>query len=303
MTDVSIIIVTYNTREMTFNCIESIFEYTKDISFEIILVDNASTDGSYEFFKADSRIKYIYNPQNLGFGQANNIGAKYANGNYLFLLNSDTLLKNNAIKLFFDFMNKSENNKIACCGCMLRNKSGEIIHSYGDVHTLWNTFDEFIIYPIMKKLKLRQDLAKYCGTIDEDDKYLIVGYITGADIFMRKEIYNKLGLFDSQFFMYYEDADMQQRYNMAGYCSVIINGPQIIHLVSASNKKSKLQKIIVVLKSLFIYLKKYTPKYVYIYYRFIFKFFYLSFFIMKSPFISDSLKAKLKFIKDFVLID
>lgn len=85
--DVSIIIVNYNTCRMTAECIDSVFEKTHGIDFEIILVDNASTDGSREHFAGDSRITYIYNDENLGFGRANNAGIERARGRYVFLLN------------------------------------------------------------------------------------------------------------------------------------------------------------------------------------------------------------------------
>lgn len=99
--DVSIIIVNYNTYDLTAACIQSIIEHTKRISYEIIVVDNASTDGSKEKFERDSRIKYIYSEKNGGFGYGNNRGIEIANGDYFFLLNSDTLLLNNAIYEFF----------------------------------------------------------------------------------------------------------------------------------------------------------------------------------------------------------
>ena len=89
--DVSIIIVNYNTKDLTSQCIDSIYEKTQGVRFEIILVDNASTDGSKEVFEKDTRITYIYSDENLGFGRANNLGAKVAKGKYLFLLNSDTI--------------------------------------------------------------------------------------------------------------------------------------------------------------------------------------------------------------------
>ena len=91
--DVSVIIVTYNTCEMTINCINSVIQKTENLDYEIILVDNASQDESYSTFSQDARIRYIYSEKNLGFGKANNLGAKFAKGRYLFLLNSDTLLK------------------------------------------------------------------------------------------------------------------------------------------------------------------------------------------------------------------
>ena len=112
--DVSVIIVNYNTKKLTKNCIDSIFQNTKDVKFEVILVDNASTDGSKEFFEQDNRIKYIYSTTNLGFGKANNLGYKEASGKYLFLLNSDTLLLNNAIDLFYVIAEKDTNKNIGC---------------------------------------------------------------------------------------------------------------------------------------------------------------------------------------------
>ena len=102
--DVSIIIVTYNTCQMTGECIDSIIEHTRDVDYEIIVVDNASRDASKQTFSHDSRLTYIYNEENIGFGRANNIGAREAKGDYLFLLNSDTLLTNNAVKHFKDYM-------------------------------------------------------------------------------------------------------------------------------------------------------------------------------------------------------
>ena len=114
--DVSIIIVNYNTLELTKNTIDSVNEKTKDLNYEIILVDNASTDGSVEFFEKEykNKIIFIKNDENLGFGRANNRGIKIAKGKYVFLLNSDTLLINNAIKILFDFMEK--NNNCGVCG-------------------------------------------------------------------------------------------------------------------------------------------------------------------------------------------
>ena len=89
--DVSIIIVNYNTYALTSACIQSIIDHTEGISYEIIVVDNASTDGSKEKLESDRRIRYIYSEKNGGFGYGNNIGMKVASGDFLFLLNSDTL--------------------------------------------------------------------------------------------------------------------------------------------------------------------------------------------------------------------
>lgn len=92
--DVSIIIVNYNTKALTSQCINSIYEKTQGISFEVILVDNASIDGSKEHFQSDSRVRYIYSEENLGFGRANNLGVSVASGQNILFLNPDTVLIN-----------------------------------------------------------------------------------------------------------------------------------------------------------------------------------------------------------------
>ena len=99
-------IVTYNNIKTIEACIDSVLRETKnrDYSFELFVYDNASTDGSKDCFEKRDDIIYLYSHENLGFGRANNLGFSKASGKYLFLLNSDTILNNNAIKLFYDFM-------------------------------------------------------------------------------------------------------------------------------------------------------------------------------------------------------
>ena len=114
--DVSIIIVNYNTADLIVDCIESINRYTKDISFEIIVVDNNSSDKSCSVLEEKfNNIILIKSKDNLGFGRANNLGALTAKGKYLLLLNSDILLIDNSIKKFFDFM-EEQPNEVAACG-------------------------------------------------------------------------------------------------------------------------------------------------------------------------------------------
>ena len=97
--DVSIIIVNYNTKNLTLQCIDSIYEKTIGVSFEIIIVDNNSTDGSQELLSQDNRIVFVEAGENLGFGKANNLGVEKSNGKFIFFLNSDTILVNNAINI------------------------------------------------------------------------------------------------------------------------------------------------------------------------------------------------------------
>ena len=128
--EVSIILVHYKTLELTTNVIKSIYKKTKEVIFEIIVVDNASNDGSIEKIerKFKNQIKIIKNNENVGFGRANNIGVKEAKGKYIFLLNTDTILINNAIKILFEFIEK--NKKIAVVGGNLYTKDLKPAHSF-----------------------------------------------------------------------------------------------------------------------------------------------------------------------------
>lgn len=240
--DVSVIIVTYNTFTLTSDCIKSIIHNTKDISFEIILVDNASTDGSRDIFENDNRIKYIYNDINSGFGTANNIGFKSAAGKYIFLLNSDTLLLNNAIKIFYDKMEILPKN-VACCGAWLMDSEKNIIHS-GDYFPKW--YQSF--FGNKKELNY-----------SDSTKDLSVDYVTGADLFIRRSAIEKYGLFDENIFLYYEETDLQERYHQHGLQSMIINGPQIVHLEGKSSKPSVKKGNIMMNSKIYYFKKRMNP--------------------------------------------
>lgn len=279
--DVSIILVNYNTKELTTNCISSIRKKTVGISYEIIVVDNASTDGSKEIFSRDEEIKYLYQEKNLGFGKANNIGYKSARGKYVFLLNTDTLLKNNAVKHFFDFMENAPSN-IGCVGCLLQDKDGNRIHSYGNFHTISNSIYQWIIFPLFHKLGIAKQLKKYDDPVKYHTSAFRVDYITGADLFIRQSLIEKYGLFDPDFFMYYEESFMQKKYAKHGYISYIIHEPQIIHLEGASYTGKSLKKRIMVLAGLFTYMKKDLSPLKYLLFSSIFKLNYILLFLLTN---------------------
>lgn len=231
--DVSVIIVNYNTKELTQSCVDSVFEKTEGVEYEVILVDNGSTDGSREHFEKDARIRYIYSEENLGFGKANNIGYEHSCGKYLFLLNSDTLILNNAIKEFYNGM-QSRSDRIACMGCVLKDSDWQRTHSYGNYPTLGNE--------IMRRVPLLRRYKKGMFGFDTkpisfiDQHCFEVEYVTGADLFMRKDVADKYGLFDPDFFLYYEETEMQYRYRRQHFISCIIDSPSIIHFGGESPK-------------------------------------------------------------------
>lgn len=246
--DVSVIIVTYNTLALTRDCIDSIFRHTANIQFEVIIVDNASEDGSYDYFSKDRRIIYVHSRENMGFGRANNLGLEYASGKYIFLLNSDTYLKNNAIKIFKDAMDV-EPESVVCLGAILEDSSGMPVRSYGP----FLSFGQFFVR------SLRSTPPR---SVPVDG--FIVPVVIGADLFIRRDIIEKEGFFDPVFFMYHEENDLQRRYAAAGCSSKIIAGPQIVHL---EGKSSKSRINMLAIGGGFIYMKKWTAYGVYLLYR------------------------------------
>jgi len=230
MVDVSVIIVNYNTRELTSQCIESIYKYSQSISFEIILVDNNSYDNSLPYLKEKfPELLIIHNENNLGFGRANNIGAAKANGRYLFFLNSDTILIENVISSFFKFM--ETHNNYASCGCNLVNTQNAPVPSHGNLPSLKM---ELFSGPVGRFL--RGYFNKYLSptqTINEGN-LKNPGYIAGADIFIRKEVFESLKGFDSNIFMYFEETDLYYRMKKNGFQSVVLPQLSIIHLGGGS---------------------------------------------------------------------
>ena len=263
--NVSIIIVNYNTLHVLKPCLDSIIEQTTGIDYEIIVVDNGSTDGSIEVLSNDRRITFIPTGENLGFGKANNKGLEYAKGKYIFFLNSDTLLKNNAIKILYDFAEQYQ-GKLGALGCVLEDREGNIIHSYGQFPKMKNDFQKYLWIPILKGLHLyHHPVIKY------PKQWMTVEYVTGADLFVRREVLDKCGAFHPAFFMYCEESEMEHRFCRSGYANILLNGPQIVHLEGEGGKDGKSSKFLRDTyrqeRSLFIYFKLTEPRWKYYLYR------------------------------------
>lgn len=248
--DVSIIIVTYNSFQITSNCIESVIEETKNISYEIIVIDNASTDGSKEVFSKDNRITYLYSDINLGFGRANNKALALAQGKYVLYLNSDTILKNNAVKYFFDyFENASNKESLGGIGANLLNADGQKTYSSGAFYTykdLCQSQVNSLAFELRKTIKtifginhviFRSPTIKNSEETPGKENMTI----SGADLFIRNDSY---AFFDERFFLYYEDTDLELRMHNAGKRFKLIEGPCIIHLERGSQSQD-VQRIIV----------------------------------------------------------
>lgn len=243
--DVSVIIVSYNTSKLLDNCIGSVIKNTKDVNYEIIVSDNCSSDDSVQVVKNKyPNVRIIENSFNYGFGKANNIAKSEAKGKYVFYLNSDTVLLNNAIKIFFDYFEAHSNDKISAIGTILLNKDFQPIHSG----------DKFPTYRYMLKKQMKRDIIniiKFGIKIFKlENSYMRrkkaiepleinldkskIQYITGADLFM---INNEYAIFDENYFMYFEESDMQYQLYKLGYTPRIVEEAKIQHLSFKTSSK------------------------------------------------------------------
>jgi len=252
MVDVSIIIVNYKTSNLVIQCIDSIKKHTESINYEIIVVDNNSEDGIYDILSnVHPDVKIILNPINAGFGSANNLGSKLATGNYLFLLNSDTIILDNCLKIFFSFMEKNKN--IGASGGLLCYEDMSDQGSYGNFPSYKGML--FRVTCMDRVLKKYHNEKLSINKIYSKDYVDEVDYILGADVFIRRDIFEKLNGFDENFFLNFEETDLFFRFNKCGYKAVILPTVKIVHLVSKSfsNNFHKMQNMLI---SQFYYFRK-----------------------------------------------
>ena len=225
--DVSIIIVNYNTKDLTSQCIDSIYEKTQGVRFEIILVDNASTDGSKEVFEKDTRITYIYSDENLGFGRANNLGLSTTQGRNILFLNPDTILINNAIKLLSDYLD--EHSCVGACGANLYDIDMGHALSYKRIFPGITSELSNLFFHIPEKIFFGKSWYH-----NFTSSPISTAYISGADLMIKKSILDKVGPFAPEFFMYYEETDLCFRIHKAGYKLISLPHAKIQHLEGKS---------------------------------------------------------------------
>lgn len=241
--DVSIIIVNYHSAGMVIDCIHSIREKTENLTYEIIVVDNASGDGSLDALSQafGDEITLIAAPENLGFGKANNLGAAQAAGKYLFLLNPDTILINNAVKVLFDY--QEANPGVGVAGGNLyapdMSPAPSFCRRFDDLdgeqkRASWR---HLISNKVHDKLSSRSGKAQPISEFNHTDSPQKVAYIFGADMMLPKVIFDKVGGFDPDFFMYGEEEELTWRISQLGLDVMCVPQAKIIHLEGATVKK------------------------------------------------------------------
>ena len=228
---VSIIIVNYKTAPLVRDCIGSVISMTKNISYEIIVVDNHSEDNIKETIQKHfgDKVKLLLLDKNIGFGRANNEGIKIATGEYLLFLNPDTLLLNNAIKILCDTMD--ENVNIGACGGNLYDEEMNPTLSFRRLFPgiRWELFE-------ITAHRIENIIYRGNWMFNHTEKPLEVAYITGADLIVRRNVIKEVGPFSSLFFMYCEDTDLCLRIHRANYKILSIPDAKIQHLEGRSSK-------------------------------------------------------------------
>jgi O-antigen biosynthesis protein len=252
--DLSIIIVNYNVKEFLQNLLHSIAKSALNISYEIIIVDNASDDGSVEFIKDKfPDVKLISNNKNLGFSKANNLGLKIAQGKYILLLNPDALLREDTLQKMIEFFKNTPDAGLA--GCKILNPDGSLqLACRRNFPGPWTSFCKVTgLSSLFPKSRI---FARYNLTYMDENQTYEVDAISGSFMMMKKEVYEKVGGFDEEFFMYGEDLDLCYRIQKAGYKVYYVHDTQIIHYKGESTKRSSFDETKVFYNAMNLFVKK-----------------------------------------------
>ena len=251
--DLSIIIVNFETYELTKNTIKSILENQCNYTYEILLVDNASQDNSMEklenTFKENPNIQFIKSKQNGGFAYGNNLAIKKAKSKYTLLLNSDTILKTNTLNNCLDYI--ESNDKIGALGCKVSLPNGKLDKACKrSFPNPVNSFYRLFHIPT-KSEKNNYNL----DDLDDNGVYEI-DCLVGAFMLIRNQTIQDVGLLDEDYFMYGEDIDYCYRIKNKGWKIIYYGKSEIIHYKGASSKKQSYKLIYEFHKSMYIFYKK-----------------------------------------------
>jgi GT2 family glycosyltransferase len=247
---VSVIIINYNTFQLTCDCIASVKAYTKEVDFEIILVDNASRECNPQLFKEKfPEIILVESKVNGGFAKGNNLGIEKATGNTILLLNSDTYLKEDSISIAAKTL---ENNKqIGVLGVRMIYPDGKLQFSARRFRSIsWELLDLIRFIPLLLPYKLRATIM--FGKYFKNDFNTQCDWVNGAFFMFPKRVLTQLPnhKLDDRFFMYGEDQLWCYQFSKLGYQSYLLSTTTIIHINNGSTNKSKqLQLILVMIKN------------------------------------------------------
>ncbi|HZM05594.1 MAG TPA: glycosyltransferase family 2 protein [Candidatus Saccharimonadales bacterium] len=234
--DVSIIIVNWKSTEYVKKCLESVYQFTKDLRFEVIVIDSASYDGCGEMLARDfSGVIFIQSSENLGFAKANNAAVQHAHADVFLFLNPDTELISPAINLLYDQVNQLPS--VGAVGAKLLNADRTLqISCVQSIPTILNqTLDADLLRSVFPRAALWGMAALWA----EPEKEAEVESISGACIMAKREAFEKAGRFSSDYFMYCEDTELCYKISASGYKIYYIPQAALIHYGGGSSQQSR----------------------------------------------------------------
>lgn len=235
---VAVVTVSYNTRKLLLQCLGSVVEAAQDADIELVVVDNASDDGSYEAVRdAYPQAIAIRNPKNIGFGAACNQGIASTSAAYILVLNSDARLTAQAFQSLLNCL--KENERCGAAGCKLISASGVEVSNTRNFLTPLNQALETAGI----NFKSRRLRRSYVPSLDRTLVDCSVDWIDGACLMLKREALDEIGLFDEQFFMYSEDEDLCFRLEAGGWLVCYCGAGTVVHHGAASSERDRLDML------------------------------------------------------------
>lgn len=236
--DVSVIIVNWNTRDMLRDCLRSVYEQTQQVSFEVVVIDNASRDGSADMVRREfPAVVLITNRENRGFAAANNQGMEVAHGRYVLLLNSDTLVLGNALATTVRFADAHP--EAAVVGCRVLNPDRSLQPTCFLYPSLLNmVLSSTYLYKLWPRNRFfGRERMTWWDRNDVRD----VDVVTGCYMLVRREAIDRVGVMDDQYFVYGEETDWCYRFKSAGWRVLFTPEAQIVHFGGGSSRQAAYQ--------------------------------------------------------------
>lgn len=255
---VSVVIVNYNVRLFLEHALVSLQKAMEELEGEIIVVDNASDDGSAEMVRTKFPwVRLIVNGTNVGFAAANNIALHEARGRYLLLINPDTVVQEDTIKTMVNFF---ENNQtVGLAGCKILNPDGSLqLACRRSFPTPWIAFTKIVGLSVL--FPLSRIFGRYNLTYLNPNETYEVDAVSGSFMFLRREVYEQVGGLDEQFFMYGEDLDWCYRIQQAGWKVYYVPTTQIIHYKGESAKRSNIDELKLFYDAMHVFVKKHMRR-------------------------------------------